>query len=70
MDPLPERPGIDFYLDPKLRLEGTKKPLDPSMIEFGYKQTPIDLKTNLEVTTTFQDTAFEYNYDKIDKSGR
>ena len=39
------------------------------MIEFGYKQTPIDLKSNLPVETDFQDTGFHFNYDKIDKSG-
>jgi hypothetical protein len=64
-DPLNQRPGIDFYLTPKITVEQAKQPLDPNMGEFGYDQTPIDLSTKMPVAHSFKDKAFEFNYDPL-----
>jgi hypothetical protein len=69
-DPLVERPGIDFYLNPKIKVEQTKVPLDPNMSEFGMDQTPINLSTTMPVAHSFKDKAFEFKYDPIDHKGQ
>ena len=68
-DPRAERPGICF-------LEGlSEAPKNANTLDldnasqskgFGAKQTPIDLKTQMEITTDFKDDAFKFNYEKVD----
>ena len=65
-DPLQERPGIDFVIEPKFKVEAAKI-TDPSQVcEFGKKQTPIDLSSQMEVLKGFQDKEFQFNYDTLE----
>lgn len=66
-DPVNKRPGIDFILDPKIKVE-MKKGVDPSLVEFGKKQTPINLSSQMEIKEDFQDKEFEFAYDTVESN--
>ena len=71
-DPRAERPGICFLegLDnaPKNANTANLDDAHPSK-GLGAKQTPIDLKTNMEVNTGFTDDVFNFNYENTDPKG-
>ena len=54
-DPLSQRPGIDFVLEPKIQQEAAKALNLSQPCEFGNKQTPIDLSSEMEVLKDFKD---------------
>ena len=66
-DPIVKRPGIDFIIDPKIKQE-LAKGIDPNLFEFGKKQTPINLSSQMEVLEDFQDKEFDYAYEKVEQN--
>lgn len=65
LDPLSQRPGIDFVLEPKIQQEAAKALEKSAPCTFGSLQTPIDLSSEMEVLKGFKDDKFEFYYDPL-----